>query len=173
LKSIEKNDSKFSSNNDFECFIFQDQIAVLPEVNEKIQERIQLWSKGEIPVKWACVLTGEVKMDKEALIQVVDNFFELPAYTLSQEHGLAFCLDDIKRISEDHYIIAMLQLHPANDLFPSSSDLAIAIYTDLLLSRPILHIFANPKGDKLILTFKKCHECEHSFFKLFQYNERR
>lgn len=167
-KLEEETVSKSSKGQDAEFFIFQGKIAVLPEVDRKIQERIRLWSKSKRPVKWACVLTGEVQFDEGALVSVVDNFFELPAFSLNEEHGLAFCLDDVKRIAEKHYIVAMLQMHPSNEVFPSSSDLAIALYTDLLLSRPILHIFASPKGEKLILTFEKCHECEHSFFKLFR-----
>ena len=163
--------STSTKGQDAECFVFQGKIAVLPEVDRKIQERIRLWSKSERTVKWACVLTGEARFEEETLIPLVDNFFELPAFGLNEEHGLAFCLDDIRRIAENHYVIAMLQMNPSN-VFPTSSDLAVALYVDLLLSRPILHIFTSPGGQKLILTFEKCHECEHSFFKLFQYEKK-
>jgi len=168
LKKIEEKTINSSNVSDLECFIYPGTVVVPTEIDEKIQERIKIWSESERPVKWACVLTGRIKYDQGLLIPLVEDFYELPAVSLNEEHGLAYCLDDVKRIAEKSYIIAMLQLHPSNDLFPSSSDLAIALYTDLLLSRPILHIITNPKGEKLMLTFKECHECEHSFFKLFQ-----
>lgn len=144
----------------------QGDVAILPEVSDKIEERIRLWSKSERPVEWACCLIGNIAAKGDEAFLVIKDFLELPAYNLNREHGIAVCLNDIKRIAEKYFIVGILHSHPSEDLMPSANDIAMAIYVDILLSRPILHIIASPNGEKLILSFDKCHECQNSFFNI-------
>jgi len=152
-----------------ECFIYQGKLAVLPEIDRKIQERIKLWSKNPQPTEWACVLTGSIIVEGDDDKPLVTDFYELPAWNLgSRQQAYTICLDDIAKIGERNFILALLHSHPSGNLFPSSGDLATFLYTDLLLGRPILYVIASPNGEKRILSFTKCWECENSLFKLIQ-----
>jgi len=151
-----------------ECFVYQGKIAVMPEVAKKTQERIDLWSKGQQSVEWACVGVGKMLAERDEDIPLITDFYELPAWNLNRQHGYTICLDDIAKIGEKNLILTDLHSHPSGNLFPSSGDIATFLYTDLLLGRPILHIIASPNGEKLILSFAKCWECENSFLKLIQ-----
>lgn len=150
------------------CFVYQGKIALMPEVAKKIQERIDLWSKGQQSIEWACVGTGKVLVEGDEDIPLITDFYELPAWNLNRQHGYTICLDDIAKIGEKNFILTDIHSHPSGNLFPSSGDLATFIYTDLLLGRPVLHIIASPNGEKLIISFAKCWECPNSFFKLIK-----
>jgi len=154
------------------CFVYQGKIALTPEVARKTQERIDLWSKGQRGVEWACVCTGKVLAEGDGEIPLITDFYELPAWNLNRQHGYTICLDDIARIGEKNFILTFLHSHPSGNLFPSSGDMATFIYTDLLLGRPILHIIASPNGEKLIISFAKCWECPNSFFKLIRSSQK-
>jgi len=155
----------FKKEQAIECFVYQGKIAVLPDIEKKIQERIELWSKNPQPVEWACVLIGSLTPDGTPLVK---DFLELPAYNLNREHGLTVNLDDIARIAEKKFALAVLHTHPSHNLMPSSTDFATFLFTDVLVGRPLLYILASPSGDKLILSFAKCWECKDSLFKLIQ-----
>ncbi|MGQ9468684.1 MAG: Mov34/MPN/PAD-1 family protein [Nitrososphaerales archaeon] len=151
------------------CFIYQGKIAVMPEVDRKIKERIKLWSRSPQPTEWACVLTGKISAEGGEGIPLVTDFYELPAWNLgSGQHAYTICLDDIAKIAEKNFVLALLHSHPSGNIFPSSGDVATFLYTDLLLGRPIFYIITSPSGEKLILSFVKCWSCEHSFFRLIK-----
>lgn len=143
-------------------------MKVSHEVERRIDERIKLWSKDK--KEWACVLTGYLGTERENAIPVVTDFFEIS--NLKTNGGLMINLQDILRIAENHFTIALLHSHPSNDLTPSPSDIATFIYTEILLKEnkknPILYIIASPNGERLILSFAKCWECPNSFFKLIK-----
>lgn len=149
-----------------ECYIYQGKIALASQLEKKIEERLFLWSKSSMPVEWACVLIGAIRLDGEEEVPIVEDFFELPAFNLNREHGLVINLNDIARIAEKFYVIGLYHSHPSGDLMPSPSDIATFLYTDILIGRPLLYIIASPGGSKLILSFASCHSCPNSFFKL-------
>ena len=151
-----------------ECFIYEGKIFIPVDIAEKIEKRIKLHAK-EPSQEWICVLTGESRFVEGKLVEVVTDFFELPTYNLNKSSSLAISLTDVKKIVEEgYYVIAILHTHPKAsllDLWPSPNDIATAISIDAFLGRPIKHIIAEPEGNKLILTFEKCFNCENSFFK--------
>lgn len=166
---LEKNEFPhllFQHGQAIRCFLYQGKIAVLPDVNEKIQERITLWSNSKPPSEWSCVGTGKLLLKDDDVIPLVQDFYELPAWNLNRQHGYTVCLDDIARIAQEHFVIALIHSHPSGNLFPSSGDLATFLYADLLIERPLVYIIAGPDGSKLILSFAKCWGCKDSFFKL-------
>jgi len=140
----------------------------MPDVEKKIRERIELWSSGEHGLEWGGVGTGKVLVNGDEDLPLITDFYELPAFNLNRHQSYTICLDDIAKIGEKNLILALLHSHPSGNLFPSSSDLATFLYTDILLGRPILYIIASPNGEKLILSFAKCWECENSFLKIIQ-----
>lgn len=155
-----------------EHYTHKDVFAVLPKVYKKIKERIEIWSKSEKPIEWVCVLTGETRLEDGNLITVADDFYEIPVYNLNRKHGLSLWLGDVKRISMKKHVVAMLHSHTNNDLRPSPSDMATFLNIDLLLDRSIPQIIANPKGETFIFTFKNCHNCKNSFFKLISHKKK-
>jgi|GEM_PF-5718439 len=148
-----------------EHLIFEGVIAVVPSVEEKINELIRLWSDKDPKMEWGCCLYGSYTANRGEAIPLVTGFVELPAWNLNRGNSLSINLDDIVRIAEEYDVIALLHSHPTGQLFPSAQDLATFLYTDLLLDRPLLYIIASPDGKKLILTFEKCHACKYSFLK--------
>lgn len=150
------------------CFLYEGKIAVLPEINKKIQERITLWSNNKPPSEWSCVGTGKLLLQEDDALPLIQDFYELPAWNLNRQHGYTICLDDIARIAQDHLVLTLIHSHPSGKLFPSSGDIATFLYTDLLLGRPLIYIIAGPNGSKLILSFGKCWECQDSFFNLIR-----
>jgi proteasome lid subunit RPN8/RPN11 len=145
-------------------------VAFIPEVNKKISDKIELWSKGKRAKEWACVLTGQMKFGKggEALI-VIEDAIDLPSYGLSMEHGISICLDDVAKIAEKYFVAGFLHSHPSENLTPSANDLAIALYIETaILSRPILHAIVSPSGRWLVWSFSKCRDCPNSFFALLR-----
>ena len=144
-----------------ECFIYQGTLLVLPEIARKINDIAKTWKNKET----GFVLTGEDKIIDNALVHVVTDFYTLPTYDVNRTHRLLIDLSDIARIAKKKNIIAIEHVHPNGQLWPSLSDLATMISIDILLAKPVLHIIANTEGERLILSFQKCHECKNSFFK--------
>lgn len=146
-----------------EHLIYPGRIVVEERVAEAIEERIKLWSEKDPKIEWACLLCGSYTANGKEAMPFVTGYIELPAWNLNREHSLAINLNDILRISEEHHVLALLHSHPSGQLMPSAQDLATFLYCEALLGRPLLYIIASPDGQKLILSFLKCHECENSF----------
>jgi proteasome lid subunit RPN8/RPN11 len=151
-------------------FIFNGEIPFEPGVWHKIQDRVELWSKSDNPMEWACVLIGQPKVEKnEAIVPIVD-FIELPIWQLSRTHGLSFLIDDVLRIAEKKFVAGLLHSHPNGVLNPSSADWATFTYLEAMLRRPLLYIIMGPSKDRkpLIIHFEACHKCPNSFLKIFK-----
>lgn len=157
---------EFTNNHHIEHLIHKGTIALPPELDDRIKERIKLWSQGKNQVEWPCVLTGHMRASKDLILYEVTDFFELPSYNANRQHGLLICLDDVLKVAEKNFIVALLHTHPSGNLIPSASDLATFLAVDNLLGRPLLYIIASPDDKKLILSFEKCRDCKHSPFKL-------
>ncbi|MDI6826808.1 MAG: hypothetical protein QMD36_06565 [Candidatus Aenigmarchaeota archaeon] len=153
---------KVSEKEEFpECFIYKGTLLLLPEVAKKIDDVVKTWKDKET----GFVLTGEDKIVDNALVHVINDFYQLPTYDVNRTNKLIIALDDIKEIAKKKNIIAIEHVHPNSEPWPSLADIATMISIDILLHKPILHIIANTEGKRLILSFQKCHECENSFFK--------
>ncbi len=156
----------FPKNHVIEQLIHKGTIALPPELDDRIKERIKLWSQGKNQVEWPCVLTGQMRASKDLILFEVTDFYEIPSYNANRQHGLLICLDDVLRVADKNFVVALLHTHPSGNLLPSVSDLATFLAVDNLLGRPLLYIIASPDGKKLILSFERCRDCEHSPFKL-------
>jgi hypothetical protein len=151
-------------------FVFDGEVPFETGVWHKIQDRVELWSKSENPMEWACVLVSQPKVEKnEAIVPIVD-FIELPIWQLSRSHGLSFLIDDVVRIAEKKFVAGLLHSHPNGDLTPSSSDLATFLYLDAIMGRSLLYLILAPDKNKkpLIIHFEACHKCPNSFLKIFK-----
>jgi len=144
-----------------ECFIYKGTLLVLPHVAKKSNDVATTWKDKET----GFVFTGEDKIVDNALVHLVDDFYELPTYDVNRTNKLVISLGDIEEIARKKNIIAIEHIHPHSEPWPSLADLATMLSIDILLQKPILHIIANTDGKRLILCFQKCHECENSFFK--------
>jgi len=146
-------------------FIFKGNIPFESGIWHRIQDRVELWSKSNNPMEWACALISQPKVEKnEAIVPIVD-FIELPIWQLSRSHGLSFLIDDVIRMAERKFVAGLLHSHPNGDLTPSSSDWATFTYLDAILGRPLLYIIISPdkKRKPLIIHFEACHKCSNSF----------
>jgi proteasome lid subunit RPN8/RPN11 len=165
MDKLEMDDEAIAS---LQSLIYEGRLMILPNVEEAIEERIRLWSDKDPKVEWAAVLCGSYRAEGEQLMPLVTSFVELPSWNLSREHSLAINLNDIARIAEQHHVLALLHSHPSGEIFPSAQDIATFIYCDILLGRPLLYVIATPKGEKLILSFEKCHRCPSSFLRVMK-----
>lgn len=151
-------------------FIFRGEIPFEPGVWHRIQDRVDLWSKTNNPMEWACALIGKPKVEKnEAIVPIID-FIELPIWQLSRSHGLSFLIDDVIRIAEKKFVAGLLHSHTSGDLRPSSSDWATFTYLDAIMGRPLLYMILSPdkKRKPLIIHFEACHNCPKSFLKILK-----
>jgi proteasome lid subunit RPN8/RPN11 len=150
-----------------ECFVYKGTLLLLPRVAKKTDDVARTWKDKET----GFVFTGEEKIVDNALVHVVDDFYELPTYDINRTNKLVISLGDIDEIARKKNIIAIEHIHPHSEPWPSLADIATMISIDILLQKPILHIIANTEGKRLILSFQKCHECENSFFKFLLFKK--
>lgn len=151
-------------------FIFSGKIPFKPNVWYRTQDRVELWSKSENPMEWACVLISQPKVEKDKPIVPIVDFIELPIWQLSRNRGLSFLIDDVIRIAEKKFVAGLLHSHPNGDLTPSSSDWATFTYLDVILGRPLLYMIVSPDKNRkpLIIHFKACHKCPNSFLNILK-----
>ena len=157
------NTEKFLS---IRSLLYDGNIKVVEEVERKISERIKFWSKYK--KSWTCLLLGHLSYEANEAIPVITDFFEIQNLTF--EEGLAFNLQDVLRVAENYFVVAILCAHPSEDLTPSASEFAFFLYLELLFQlnnkNPIFYIIASPSGKKLIFSFTSCRRCSNSFFKI-------
>lgn len=152
--------------NGYETLCFP--VLIDPEVDKRLRERIELWSRGK-PVEWACALIGRTVSKSGETLVTVEDFVDLVAYNVHRKHGIAISLEDLKRVAERYSVVGLLHTH-AKNLEPSANDIAIALYAEMMSSNPLIHVIASSK-EWLVFSFEKCWKCPNSFFSLLKSRE--
>ena len=146
---------------DLKSYLYDGKFAVEKGIAEQIMERVRIWSstKTSTPVEWAAVLTGPSGLQNETELKPITGFFELPTYNANKESHLTINMADIEKVDKDYPIVAFVHSHPGGSLVPSLQDWITFTYIDFqVLRRPILYMILSPTGQKVIFSFKECHE---------------
>ena len=147
--------------SDVEDYLFDGTVPITALVAERIKERVKIWGSeiSRHQIEWAGLLTGPRRIKDEQDLDMVTEFFELPSYNADKQHHLTINMDDIENIDRQYPAKAFLHSHPHGNLVPTLQDWMTFLYIDFrVLQRPILYIVMAPDGNKVIFSFKKCHE---------------
>ena len=142
-------------------YLFDGTVAITPLVAEKLGERVRIWGNGvgNNQIELAALLTGPKRIQGEQNPDIITEFFELPTYNSDKRNHLIMNMDDVEKVDREYPVRAFFHSHPCGNVVPTLNDWITFLYIDFrVLRRPILYVIMAPDGNKVIFSFKKCHE---------------